>query len=210
MDRDYTLADFDFQLPAELIAQHPAAQRSASRLLDGRLPQAADRIFRELPGLLQPQDLLVFNDTQVIKARLFGEKDSGGAVEALVERVLPGFEVWAHVRASKSPKPGSRLRFEGPGGDGFVAEVLGRTGPDQALFHLRFPSDPLPLLQAHGHVPLPPYIAHGVAALRRRCLACAGRARHPACGHHAACRGGHLPAGAHREPARAPDAQRMV
>ncbi len=160
MDRDYTLADFDFQLPAELIAQHPAAQRSASRLLDGRLPQAADRIFRELPGLLQPEDLLVFNDTQVIKARLFGEKDSGGAVEALVERVLPGFEVWAHVRASKSPKPGSRLRFAGPGGDGFVAEVLGRTGPDQALFHLRFPSDPLPLLQAHGHVPLPPYITH--------------------------------------------------
>ena len=116
MDRDYTLADFDFQLPPELIAQHPAAQRSASRLLDGRLPQAADRIFRELPGLLQPQDLLVFNDTQVIKARLFGEKDSGGAVETLVERLLPGFEVWAHVRASKSPKPGSRLRFAGPGG----------------------------------------------------------------------------------------------
>ncbi|MFM8636728.1 MAG: S-adenosylmethionine:tRNA ribosyltransferase-isomerase, partial [Betaproteobacteria bacterium] len=131
---------------------------------DGRLPQAADRIFRELPGLLQPQDLLVFNDTEVIKARLFGEKDSGGAVEALVERVLPGFEVWAHVRASKSPKPGSRLRFAGPGGDGFVAEVLGRTGPDQALFHLRFPSDPLPLLQAHGHVPLPPYITHEESA----------------------------------------------
>ncbi|MBM3388504.1 MAG: tRNA preQ1(34) S-adenosylmethionine ribosyltransferase-isomerase QueA [Betaproteobacteria bacterium] len=159
-DRDYTLADFDFQLPPELIAQHPAAQRSASRLLDGRLPQAVDRVFRELPGLLQPQDLLVFNDTQVIKARLYGEKGSGGAVEALVERVLPGFEVWAHVRASKSPRPGSRLHFVGRGGDGFVAEVLGRTGPDQALFQLRFPSDPLLLLQAHGHVPLPPYITH--------------------------------------------------
>ena len=160
IDRDHTRADFDFQLPPELIAQHPAAQRSASRLLDGRLPQAADRIFRELPGLLQPHDLLVFNDTQVIKARLFGEKQSGGAVQALVERVLPGFEVWAHVRASKSPKPGSRLRFLGRGQDGFLAEVLGRTGPDQALFRLRFPSDPLPLLQAHGHVPLPPYITH--------------------------------------------------
>ena len=160
VDRDYTLADFDFQLPPDLIAQHPAPQRSASRLLDGRGDLPVDRIFRELPGLLSPNDLLVFNDTQVIKARLFGEKETGGALEALIERVLPGFEVWAHVRASKSPKPGSRLRFIGPSGEGFHAEVLGRTGPDEALFHLRFPGDPLPLLQEHGHVPLPPYITH--------------------------------------------------
>jgi len=154
--RYYTLADFDFDLPPELIAQHPAAERSASRLLDGRGRLPADRVFRDLPGLLQPGDLLVFNDTRVIKARLFGEKSSGGAVQALVERVLPGHEVLAHLRASKSPKAGSVLRFA----EAFDAEVLGRAGPDEALFHLRFPADPFALLQAHGHVPLPPYITH--------------------------------------------------
>jgi len=154
--RVHTLADFDFALPPELIAQHPAAERSASRLLDGRGRVPHDRVFRELPELLLPGDLLVFNDTRVIKARLFGEKASGGAVQALVERVLPGFEVLAHLRASKSPKPGSRLRFA----EAFDAEVLGRAGPDEALFHLRFPADPFVLLQAHGRVPLPPYIGH--------------------------------------------------
>jgi S-adenosylmethionine:tRNA ribosyltransferase-isomerase len=152
-----TLADFDFALPPELIAQHPAAERSASRLLDGRASAPVDRVFRELPALLDPADLLVFNDTRVIKARLFGEKKaSGGAVELLVERVLPGHEVLAHLRASKSPRPGSVLRLA----DAFDAEVLGRAGPDDALFRLRFPSEPLALLEAHGHVPLPPYITH--------------------------------------------------
>jgi S-adenosylmethionine:tRNA ribosyltransferase-isomerase len=155
-NRTYSLADFDFELPLALIAQHPVRERSASRLLDGRGRLPADRIFRELPGLLQAGDLLVFNDTRVIKARLFGEKPSGGAVQALVERVLPGHEVLAHLRASKSPKPGSRVRFA----DAFDAEVLGRAGPDEALFHLRFPDDPFVLLQAHGRVPLPPYITH--------------------------------------------------
>jgi len=155
-NRTYSLADFDFELPPALIAQHPVRERSASRLLDGRGRLPADRIFRELPGLLQAGDLLVFNDTRVIKARLFGEKPSGGAVQALVERVLPGHEVLAHLRASKSPKPGSRVRFA----DAFDAEVLGRAGPDEALFHLRFPDDPFVLLQAHGRVPLPPYITH--------------------------------------------------
>jgi S-adenosylmethionine:tRNA ribosyltransferase-isomerase len=154
--RNCTLADFDFDLPPELIAQHPAAERSASRLLDGRGRLPADLVFRDLPGLLQPGDLLVFNDTRVIKARLFGEKSSGGAVQALVERVLPGHEVLAHLRASKSPKAGSVLRFA----EAFDAEVLGRAGADEALFHLRFPADPFALLQAHGHVPLPPYITH--------------------------------------------------
>ena len=184
MQRNFSVSDFDFDLPAELIAQHPAAQRSGSRLLDGRQADAVDRTFRELPQLLNPGDLLVFNDTKVIKARLFGAKASGGAVEALIERVLAGnlvnpqadaarrrspegsqqarggpapvFEVWAHLRASKSPKPGSTLRFN----DSFDAEVLGRCGPDQGLFHLRFPSDPFALLAQHGHVPLPPYITH--------------------------------------------------
>jgi S-adenosylmethionine:tRNA ribosyltransferase-isomerase len=152
----YTLADFDFQLPPALIAQHPVAERSASRLLDGRGGIPVDRTFRELPSLLMPGDLLVFNDTQVIKARLLGEKPTGGSVEALVERVLPGHEVWAHLRASKSPRAGSLVRFA----DAFDAEVLGRAGPEGGLFHLRFPDDPFVLLQRHGHVPLPPYITH--------------------------------------------------
>jgi len=156
---DFTVADFDFALPPELIAQHPAAERSASRLLDGRGPVPVDRAFRDLPALLQPGDLMVFNDTRVIKARLFGEKPTGGAVEALVERILPGHEVLAHLRASKSPRPGSVLRFA----QAFDADVLGRGGPDGSLFHLRFPADPLVLLAAHGHVPLPPYIQHADA-----------------------------------------------
>uniref|UniRef100_UPI0032B136F5 tRNA preQ1(34) S-adenosylmethionine ribosyltransferase-isomerase QueA n=1 Tax=uncultured Aquincola sp. TaxID=886556 RepID=UPI0032B136F5 len=89
-------------------------------------------------------------------ARLLGVKDTGGAVEALVERVLPGHEVLAHLRASKSPKPGAQLRFA----DAFDAQVLGRGGPDNSLFHLRLPEDPFALLAQHGHVPLPPYITH--------------------------------------------------
>jgi S-adenosylmethionine:tRNA ribosyltransferase-isomerase len=156
MTRSYTLSDFDFDLPPELIAQHPAPERSASRLLDGTGGAPVDRVFRDLPGLMREGDLLVFNDTRVIKARLFGAKDTGGAVEALVERVLPGHEVLAHLRASKSPRAGQRVRFA----EAFDAEVLGRDGPDGALFRLRLPSEPLALLEAHGHVPLPPYITH--------------------------------------------------
>ena len=164
--RDWTPDDFDFELPQELIAQHPAAERSASRLLDATGAAPADRVFRDLPGLLEPGDLLVFNDTRVIKARLHGHKASGGAVEALVERVLPDvpgapFAVWAHLRASKPARKGAVLRFARPGaqaGEGFDAEVLGRAGPDGSLFHLAFPSDPLALLEACGEVPLPPYI----------------------------------------------------
>jgi S-adenosylmethionine:tRNA ribosyltransferase-isomerase len=159
-DRDYTLADFDFTLPPELIAQHPAAERSGSRLLDGSGALPVDRRFTELPHLLLPGDLLVFNDTRVIKARLLGEKPTGGSVEALVERVLPGFEVLAHLRASKSPRAGTLIRFA----DAFDAEVLGRAGPEASLFHLRFPAEPLALLEAHGHVPLPPYITHADTA----------------------------------------------
>src|SRR5205814_3497438 len=135
-----------------------------SRLLDGTASAPVDRVFRELPGVLQPGDLLVFNDTKVIKARLLGTKDSGGAVEALVERVLPGHEVWAHLRASKSPKAGASVHFGAADGARFTAQVLGRCGPDGALFHLRFPGEPLALLERHGHVPLPPYITHGDTA----------------------------------------------
>jgi S-adenosylmethionine:tRNA ribosyltransferase-isomerase len=156
MTRTYTLSDFDFALPPELIAQAPSAERSASRLLDGTGALPVDRVFRELPALLAPGDLVVFNDTRVIKARLFGEKPTGGAVEALIERVLPGHEVLAQLRASKSPKPGSVVRFAGA----FDAEVLGREGVDDSLFRLRLPADPLALMESHGHVPLPPYITH--------------------------------------------------
>ena len=87
---EHTLSDFDFELPPELIAQHPAPERSGSRLLDGTGDLPVDRVFRDFPSLLQPGDLLVVNDTRVVKARLLGEKPTGGAVEALVERVLPG------------------------------------------------------------------------------------------------------------------------
>ena len=153
----YTLDDFDFALPPELVAQHPAAERSASRLLDGTGAAPRDLVFRDLPGLLRAGDLLVVNDTRVVKARLLGAKESGGAVEALVERIEPGNRVLAQVRASKSPRAGSRLRLGA--GAGFEAEVLGRGGVDGSLFALRFPDDPLALLERHGHVPLPPSIA---------------------------------------------------
>jgi S-adenosylmethionine:tRNA ribosyltransferase-isomerase len=165
MPRSFTLSDFDFALPCELIAQHPLPERSASRLLDATREPPVDRVFRDLPQRLSPGDLLVFNDTRVIKARLYGHKASGGAVEALVERVLPDQEVLAHLRASKAPRPGAHVRFAvREGHPGFEAEVLGRGGPGGALFHLRFPDDPLELLARHGHVPLPPYITHADTA----------------------------------------------
>ena len=165
MTHTHSLSDFDFGLPPELIAQQPAAERSGSRLLDGTGAAPIDRVFRELPSLLRAGDLLVFNDTRVIKARLLGVKASGGAIEALVERVLPNREVLMHLRASKSPKPGSFVHFSGADrADAFDAEVLGRAGPQGSLFHLRFPSDPFALLESHGHVPLPPYITHADTA----------------------------------------------
>ena len=159
------LADYDFALPPELIAQHPAPERSASRLLDARGEQLADHVFAELPQLLRSGDLLVFNDTRVIKARLYGAKESGGAVELLVERVLPDGDVVAHMRASRKPAAASVLRMEG----GFDAEVLGRW-PDAhgALFRLRFSGDAYALMERHGHVPLPPYIRHADDASDQR------------------------------------------
>ena len=104
--RQFSTQDFDFELPEALIAQHPAHERSSSRLLDGRAQQPAHRIFRELPALLNAGDLLVFNDTQVVKARLFGEKASGGKLELLIERVVNGREVVAHMKVSKKPRLG--------------------------------------------------------------------------------------------------------
>ena len=155
--RNFTLGDFDFALSPELIAQHPAAQRSASRLLDGTGAAAADRVFRDLPSLLQPGDLLVFNDTQVVKARLFGEKPTGGRLELLVERVLGANEAVAHMKVSKKPAVGTVLAMDG----GFTATLLGRwPDVDGPLFRFRFSDDPYALMERHGHVPLPPYIEH--------------------------------------------------
>ncbi|WP_126454055.1 tRNA preQ1(34) S-adenosylmethionine ribosyltransferase-isomerase QueA [Sulfuriflexus mobilis] len=148
-------SDFYFELPPELIAQQPAPERGASRLLCVDVANAAltDRQFSDLPSLLRAGDLLVFNDTRVIPARLHGHKASGGKVEVLIERVLDTKHVLAHVRASKTPRPGNPLRLEGC----IDAEVLGREGE---LFKLRFndPRDVLEILDAHGHMPLPPYI----------------------------------------------------
>lgn len=148
-------SDFFYELPSELIAQRPAAERGASRLLclDGRSGALQDRRFRELPELLCPDDVLIFNDTRVIPARLHGEKASGGKVEVLVERLREGRRLLAHVRASKAPKVGGRLRLEGA----IEAEVLGR---EDDLFELRVLGDePVPaLLERYGHMPLPPYI----------------------------------------------------
>ena len=163
--RVFTLSDFDFELPPALIAQHPASERSSSRLLDGTDASPTDRIFRDLPSLLSSGDLLVFNDTKVVKARLFGEKPSGGKVELLIERVLGGNQVAAHMRVSKKPEPGTTIKLRGAPGtnDGLSATLLGRW-PDAhgALFRFVLCNDagddPYTLMERHGHMPLPPYI----------------------------------------------------
>ena len=162
MKTNFSLSDFDFALPEDLIAQHPAAERSASRLLDGRDTTIVDRRFTELAGLLLPGDLLVFNDTKVVKARLFGQKASGGRLELLIERVLSStsdsaHEVAAHMRVSKKPLPGAVLQMDG----GFTATLLGRwPNADGPLYRFRLSDDAYALMAKHGHVPLPPYITH--------------------------------------------------
>ena len=159
--RQFTVDDFDFALPSELIAQHPAPQRSASRLLDATQPEPLDRIFNSLPSLLQPGDLLVFNDTKVIKARLFGEKPTGGKVELLIERVLHDEIVVAHMKVSKKPPVGTRLAMHG----GFTATLEGRWPDDNGpLFRFRLSDEPHALMEQYGHVPLPPYIEHADTA----------------------------------------------
>ncbi len=167
----YTLSDFDFVLPPSLIAQHPAAQRSAARLLDGSGAAPVDRVFRDLPALLAPADLLVLNDTRVMKARLFGEKPTGGKVELLIERVLGGNQVAAHMRVSKKPEIGTTLALvPAPGsGDTMRATLLGRwPGSEGGMFRFVLSNDagddPYTLMERHGHVPLPPYIEHADSA----------------------------------------------
>ncbi|MBD3655679.1 MULTISPECIES: tRNA preQ1(34) S-adenosylmethionine ribosyltransferase-isomerase QueA [Marinobacter] len=149
------VSDFHFDLPDELIARYPLEKRSASRLLalDGLTGNIHHGSFQDLPGLLQPGDLLVFNNTRVIPARLFGRKETGGQVEILVERLTGEHELLAHVRASKSPKPGQRILLE----DGSALVMDGRKGE---LFCLRCEGErrALELLEAIGHMPLPPYV----------------------------------------------------
>jgi len=149
--------DFDFNLPDELIAQFPATERSASRLLrlDGKTGAISDQLFRQLPEFLQTGDLLVFNDTRVIKARLAGVKTSGGKVEVLVERILDDHRALAHVRASRAPKPGSHLLLA----DTLEAEVMERQD-DLFLLHFLSETPILDFLEQHGALPLPPYISH--------------------------------------------------
>ncbi|PUA20570.1 tRNA preQ1(34) S-adenosylmethionine ribosyltransferase-isomerase QueA [Glaciimonas sp. PCH181] len=152
----HSLSDYDFTLPPELIAQLPLSERSASRLLHVDNTNGAaliDRQFTDVVDLLLPGDLLVFNDTRVLKARFFGVKDTGGNVEVLVERVLDNRTVHAQVRASKSPPTGTNIRLA----EAFDVTVGPRVGE---FFTLIFPTDVFELIEAHGRLPLPPYIEH--------------------------------------------------
>jgi len=146
--------DFHFDLPPELIAQRPAATRSASRMLvlDGAGGSRRDLQFRDFPSLLSPADLLVFNDSRVIPARAFGFKESGGRVEILLERALTADTALVQLRASKGLRPGAAVKLAG----GHSASMLGRQGD---LFLLRFSIDVATFFEAHGEIPLPPYIA---------------------------------------------------
>ena len=159
------LSDFNYNLPAELIAQHPLSNRTASRLLElGQNAQGElllkDQQFRDVIDLIKTNDLLVFNDTKVIPARLFGKKETGGAIEILLERVTGNDTAIAQIRASKSPKPGSKI-FAGDESNPFAIEVIGRhENSDSPFFEIKFPSACIPLLEKYGHLPLPPYITH--------------------------------------------------
>ncbi|UCV09127.1 tRNA preQ1(34) S-adenosylmethionine ribosyltransferase-isomerase QueA [Dechloromonas denitrificans] len=158
----FSVDDFDFPLPPELIAQHPAPERAGSRLLHVCGEQLVDRRFAALPELLRAGDLLVFNDTRVIKARFFGQKDTGGQIEVLLERIIDATHAIAQVRASKSPKPGTRLMLA----DAFTVVVTGRAGASGEFFALELAppaiggSDLWELAERHGKLPLPPYIEH--------------------------------------------------
>lgn len=149
------VADFSFELPDELIARHPMADRTASRLLtlDGNTGELDHKVFKDLIDFLNPNDLMIFNNTKVIPARMYGQKSTGGKVEVLVERVVDERRVLAHVRSSKSPKEGATLILEGKA----EATMMARHGE---LFELEFKGEQtvLKILDEIGHMPLPPYI----------------------------------------------------
>lgn len=149
----YSLSDFNFELPPALIAQVPLASRSASRLLQVNQDDCTDRSFTDLPNLLQAGDLLVLNNTRVLKARFFGVKETGGKVEILVERLIDTHTVLAQCRASKSPPAGTRINLA----EAFDVIVGERVGE---FYTLTFPDNAIDLIEAHGVLPLPPYIEH--------------------------------------------------
>ena len=153
------LSEFDYVLPPELIAQHPATERTASRLLhlDGKSGAIEDLRFPDIVRLVRPGDVMVLNDTRVVKARLYGRKDSGGEIEVLVERVLDAHRALAQARSSKPLKAGRRIVFA----PGVEAEVLGR---HDEFFELRFDGEVMRVMERHGEVPLPPYITHEARA----------------------------------------------
>lgn len=147
--------DFHFELPDELIARYPLEQRSSSRLLclEGNTGKLAHNGFADVLSLVESGDLMVFNDTRVIPARLFGQKESGGKIEVLIERIVDQHKVLAHVRSSRSPKEGAKLILDG----GLEAEMVGR---HENLFELEFKQEGslLDALEQYGHMPLPPYM----------------------------------------------------
>lgn len=156
------LSDFNYDLPPELIAQHPLANRTDSRLLElniegGNVAQLLDRQFPDILKLIKPGDLLVFNDTKVIPARLHGKKETGGNVELLIERISGDKQAWVQIRASKVPKTGSIVHVHNQAGETFPVEMIGYDG---RFYEVRFPENVFDLLERFGELPLPPYIEH--------------------------------------------------
>ena len=156
------LSDFNYELPPELIAQHPLANRTDSRLLEVRAEgmnraHLVDRQFKDILSLAQPGDLLVFNDTKVIPARLHGKKETGGNVELLIERISGEKQAWVQIRASKVPKIGSSVHIHNQSGETFSVEIIGYDG---RFYEVRFPDNVFSLLERFGKLPLPPYIEH--------------------------------------------------
>jgi len=156
------LSDFNYELPADLIAQHPLANRTDSRLLEVQAEgenhvQLVDRQFKDILGLIKPGDLLVFNDTKVIPARLHGKKETGGNIELLIERISGDKQAWVQIRASKVPKTGSIVQIHNQTGETFPVEMIGYDG---RFYEVRFPENIFALLERFGELPLPPYIEH--------------------------------------------------
>ena len=156
------LSDFNYELPNDLIAQHPLANRTDSRLLElvpdeDKHVQLVDRQFREILDLVKPGDLLVFNDSKVIPARLHGKKETGGIVELLIERISGEQQAWVQIRASKVPKIGSIVQIHNQAGETFDVEMIGYDG---RFYEVRFPENVFALLERFGELPLPPYIEH--------------------------------------------------
>ncbi len=155
------LSDFNYDLPAELIAQHPLANRTDSRLLEVKLndgrAQLIDRQFIDILSLIRPGDLLVFNDTKVIPARMHGKKETGGNIEVLIERISGDKQAWIQVRASKVPKTGSIIHIHNAAGETLPIEMIGYDG---RFYEVRFPENVFSLLERFGELPLPPYIEH--------------------------------------------------